>query len=288
MKALFALNKLSAAEKNFLKVKQLTGEYTPDEWLNLFTRLRDFDKQGDGTRKFGGWLGCGGIAVSFFSIFLIVIYVGLLTLPIGLLMAAVGLTIYFYIKRFDIPGEILTNAVLPIVKIMREEMQPGEKLKLRLDLRGFKQPEKLINQGQPYQKGAYYNIVDYFYKDQWIDGEALLRDGTKLIWSIFDLVKYSKKSKRTPRGKYKTKYKEKNQTLIQMQIAMHEKRYILPPKLKQKEQGRTVLTKKGDDYNWMSVRKMVKHPVGQKFGVHDFLDAVASAYVRATPVRGKK
>ncbi|HRH41642.1 MAG TPA: hypothetical protein PKY82_08365 [Pyrinomonadaceae bacterium] len=288
MKAFFTLGKLSAEEKNLLLKKQITDAKTPDQWLAFFQKLRDFDKESDSTRKWTGGIGCAGFFVIFFSFFLMAIYVGFLTIFIGLFMVIAGLAAYFYIKKYDIPGEVLTNTLIPILKILREEMKPSELLKLKLDLRGFALKEKLTNQSQPYQRGAYYSIIDYFYKDQWFDGETVLADGTILKWNVFDYAKQSKKSKRTPRGKYKSKTKNKHRSFISMTVGMHEKKYELPEKLKQKDQVGNIRTKESGDYNWMNIKKMIKHWEGQTFSAQDFANAVAIAYTRATPTGGKK
>ncbi len=288
MKALLILNSLSTAEKEFLKGKQISGEYSPQEWLALFTKLRNFDMMGDQSRKVSGWIGCGGVLMSFISLFLLTIVVGFITLPIGLILAGAGLGAYFYLKGFDLPGDALTKAVMPIVKVMQEEMDSNGKLKLRVDLRGFEQKDKFISQGQPYERGAYYKIIDHFYRDPWFAGEALLADGTKLIWSVEDLVKHSKRSKRTARGKHKTKTKDARRSLVQMQAAMHEKKYVLPDKLKQKGPEGHIQTKKAGNCYWMNVRKMIKYSAGKTFEAPDLINVIAAAYIRASPVRGKQ
>lgn len=288
MKALSAISSLSAEEKNFVISKQLTAAYTPDEWLNLFKKLKDFDSQGDSTRTTGFRLGCVGLILTFVGIILLTVFVGVFLIVIGILLAIVSFTIYFYLKPYDMPGEILSKTLVPIVLILREEMNPQEKLKLKLDLRGFSMPEKLVNKSQSYARGNYHAIVDSYYRDHWLDGETILADGTRLIWSVEDLVKSSQKSKRNARGKHKTKTKNKHQSLISLQVGMNNKKYILPEKLKQKGAEGAIRTKDVDKYSWMRVRKMVKHQAEKTFSPADFVNVVASAYLRAVPAGGKK
>ncbi len=291
MKALFTLNALSSEEKNLLKTKQIQAEMPIQQWLDLFTKLRDFDKEADTSRKWGGGIGCGGLVFAFVGIFLIGIIIGIIMIPIGIILAIGGLVIYFYLKPYDIQGEILTNRVLPIIKILREEMKANEKLKLRLDLRGFEFPEKFLSKSEDYGDNSFFSssryksIIDYYYRDQWMDGDATLADGTRLIWSAYDLVKHIKKVKHR---KGKRKSKSKYRTHISMQIGMNRKRYALPLSLKQKGQEGAVRTQKSRDFVWMLVKKTVKHPAGQSFQPNDFVNTIASAYVRATPVGGQK
>jgi hypothetical protein len=284
VKAIFTLNSLSSAEKNLLKTKQIQTEMPAQQWLDLFTKLRDFDKEADTSRKWAGGIGCGGLVLAFVGIFLIGIFIGLAMIPIGIILAIGGLIIYFYLKPYDIQGDFLTNRVLPILKILREEMKEKENLKLRLDIRGFEKTDKLLNQSQNYGSGMYRSIIDYYYRDQWMDGDATLADGTRLVWSVYDLVKHIKKVKYR---KNKQKSKSKYRTHISMQVGMHRKRYRLQP-LKDKGNEGLLRTQKSGDYFWMLVKKTIKHPAGQSFQPNDFVNTIASAYVRATPVGGRK
>ena len=288
MKALFTLNSLSNEEKELLKAKQINAERTVEEWFALFTKLRDFDKQGDRTRKWSFGIGCFGIILAIVGILLIAAFVGVLFIPLGIILAVAGIITYFYIKRFDIPGEVLTNTVIPILTVLREDMKSNQKLQMRLDLRGFAIPEKLSNQSEPYASGVYHKIVDSFYRDHWFDGKTILADGTHLIWSIHDLAKRQNKSKRNYRGKHKSKTKDKHRSFISMQIGMKSKRYTLPKKFKEKSKEGAIVTKSTDDFDWMDVRRNIKHPDGQTFQPTDFVNAIASAYLRATPHGEKK
>lgn len=279
---------MSKAEKSFLKTKQISSVNTPDEWLKFFKRLKEFDRQGDSSRKWGFGFGCLGLIILIAGLFLIGAIVGYVIIPIGAIIGAAGFFIYFYLKPYDIPGDILSKTLIPLILIIREEMNPQEGLKLRVDLRGFAIPEKIVNQTKPYARGSYHKIIDSFYRDPWLDGDTRFADGTRLIWSIEDLVKSSSKSKRNPRGKHKTKTKDKHQSRISLQVGMHNKRYSLPEKVKQKGVEGAIRTKDAGDYSWMSINKMVKHPVGQTFAPQDFVNSIASAYIRATPAGGKK
>lgn len=285
MKAIFTINSLLPEEKNLLKVKQIQAEMPPEQWINLFTKLRDFDKQADSSRWIGGGMGCVGVLLAIIGIPLISVLVGIAMIPIGIILAAVGIYVYFSLKPYDIQGDVLTTRVLPLLKILREEMKTNENLKLRLDLRGFEFPEKLLSQSPDYGSGAYRSIIDYFYRDHWMDGDATLADGTRLIWSVYDLVKHIKKVKYR---KGKRKSKSKYRTYISMQVGMNRKRYTLPPSLKLKGQEGAVRTQKSGDYAWMLVKKTVKHATGESFQPNDFVNTVASAYIRATPVGGRK
>jgi hypothetical protein len=295
VKAITTLSSLSPEEKNFLKNKQIVAANTPDGWIGFLRKLKQIDDEGDKTRKRSFSIGCLGLAATVVGIILLfigisiwIIPIGILIIPIGVLITAIAYGIYFYLKSYDIPGSILSHTLVPMLMILREEMKPDEQIKLRLDLRGFSIPEKLVKTSPSYSRGAYYKIVDSFYRDHWLDGDTVLADGTRLIWSIEDLVKSSKKTKRNASNKHKTKTKDKHQSVISLQVGMYNKRYSFPPKIKQKTAEGAIRTRDADRYSWMMLRKVIKHQGEQTFTPADFINAVAGAYARAVPAGGRK
>lgn len=283
-----AISSLSAEEKKFLKTKELIDAKTPDEWISFLKKLKDVDASGDKTRKTFGGFGCLGLIIAFIGIILLGFGIGIFIIPIGILLAAVCYGIYFYLRSFDISASVISNTIVPLMMILREETKPDEKVKLRLDLRGFAKPEKLVKKNPTFASGVYHAVNESFYRDHWMDGETALADGTRLIWAIEDLVKNTQKSKRTPRGKYKSKTKNKTRCLLSMQIGMSKKRYALPEKLKQKNVEGVIRTKEADDYNWMSVNKLVRNVGEQALPPQEFVNSIASAYIRAVPAGGRK
>ncbi len=277
IEAFTTLFSLSAEQKKLLKEKQIQDERTPEEWIKLFTTIADFDKKRD---RGQGW-GCGciiaGFILTIISFPLIAVYVGILTLPVAILMLIIGLIAYFFLKGYDVPGEKLTNFILPILKVLQEDMDPNEKLKLKLDLRGFEVAEKKTGESQKYDKGVYYNCIDFYYRDHWMQGEAVLLDGTQLVWNIYDLVRNTRKTKRNYRGKIKTKTKPKHKTFIALRAGMKNDKYFLQNDLKEKgKEGKIAINDSGKR-SWITIRKSIKHP----FTPHDFFMTVASAYNRA-------
>lgn len=284
MKAIFTLSKLNSDEKNLLKSKQILAEMPVEQWIELFAKLRAFDKEGDSSRKWAGGLAIASGFIVFFGFVTLVIYIGFLLIPLGVLMFVFFLPAYLYLRSFDIKAEFLAERLLPILFILREEMKPNGLLKLRIDFRGFEFSEKLVNQSDKRKTSIYKSIIDYYYRDNWIDGDATLADGTRLVWSITDLVKHIKKVKYR---KGKKKSKSKYRTVLSTQIGMHRKRYLLPDTKEKGVEGK-LRTKKSGAYNWMMVTKTVKHLPPTSFQPVEFVNSIAAAYVRATPLGGRK
>jgi uncharacterized membrane protein YkoI len=57
--------------------------------------------------------------------------------------------------------------------------------------------------------------------------EAVLVDGSKLWWSVSDTIRERKKTKRNPRGKYKTKTKYSKKTEVDVELGLRRKLYEL-------------------------------------------------------------
>ena len=288
MGAFSSLYSLSAEQKQLLKSKQIYGEHTPDKWLQLLTPVARYDVEGDKARGWGCGLSIAGLIISIISIPLMSIVIGFVTLPIALLMLIGGFIVYYFLKGYDLPGQNLSKTVIPMLMILREEMEDNEKLKLRLDLRGFETAEKKTGESKPYQKGAYHNVIDYYYRDHWMEGQATLGDGTRIRWSLYDLARNSKKTKRTPRGKTKTKTKTKNRSYIAMQIGMKNEKYALQDGLKQKGQEGKIEIKDSGKRSWVTISRTIKHPIGESFGPEHFVNAIAVAYKKANPTGGKQ
>lgn len=287
MQALFTLRSLSPPEKNLLKKKQIQGELTPDEWISLITNLVNFEKQGDLTRKksenaiiFLFLAVFPGVAVILFSPSRLTLTILPFAAVAWVILLLIAIFIYFYIKSFDLSGDVLTDKILPIIKVLREEMQPTEKIKLKLDLRGYNLPEKLLRKDSPFSKGDYYSITNSYFRDPWFSGEAQLADGTKLVWKIASLVRNTYKTKKNPRGKVKSKIKEKFRTVTDFRAGMDKKRYKLP-KLSHKTSDGRILTRNSGDYTWMRIVKNIKHADSNSFSYKDFVDLPATVYSNA-------
>lgn len=284
MKAIFTLSKLTPEEKNLLKTKQVQANMPPQQWIDLFSKLRDFDKEADSSRLLAGWMIAAGVLITIVGIPLTAILIGFVIIPIGIILAGTFLYVFFSLKQYDIKSEILSGKVLPTLLVLREEMKPGDGLKLRLDLRGFEIPEKLVNQSPKRNTSIYRSIVDYYYRDNWMDGDATLADGTRLVWNAQELVKHIKKVKYR---KGKRKSKSKFRSVLTTQIGMHRKRYRLPA-VREKGNDGKIATRKSGEFHWMRISKTIKHPPGQTFKPTDFLNTVATAYSRAIPAGGPK
>jgi hypothetical protein len=277
-----------------VRQKLLSGSRSPDEWIELLGPLADYDHDLLARRKRAGkrlgWVIGLGVALAFVAVFVQPIAAAVVALA-TIVAALVIYPAYSSAKRMDLADAPLGFA-LPLIPILREDADPGKPLDLRLDLRGGLVPAKRTSESKPYKKGPYHKVVDTLYEDPWLVGHAEFADGATLDWTVTDLIRSSKKTKRNPRGKIKTKTKRKKRTNFDVTMAFPAKNYApaqTPPGTPPAGGLRKDALKPGDRRTTVRVSRVVKsNDVDAPPEVSDLLDLVAHAYTRVTPTRRKK
>ena len=303
MNALSFLNSLSDEDKNFLKTQQVDSVKSAQDWIEFFNNCLDFDKTGDKERKKNGWLAIISAVPALGSGFIVLSLIGNFSTKSGFLtffisvflicLVTVFLAVFFgdrYGKLSPynlVCNEMIRQQVLPILMLLRADSKSSQPIKLRLDLRGFSTADKLVDSDPTYQNSSGYNVTVSRYKDNWMNGETMLTDGTQIVWNALDFYKQTVKIKYKRKGKTKTKKKHKGNGLISMQIGMDRDIYTLPPRLKDKTESDKITTKKEGKHDWMEIRQKTDYGEGC-FHIKNFADAIAKAYTRATPVKGAK
>src|SRR5262249_26954880 len=145
---------------------------------------------------------------------------------IGVVAAIVAIVLFVRFKSQDLSDNLRTAAV-PFLAVLREDMNPGDALTVNNDLRPYAIDEKKKSQSEPYKKGAYYKIVDKLYVDPWFEGSTALADGTKVKWNLIEHVVQHHKTKRTSRGKIKSKTKTSRKTVAVVTLAFPNKEYAV-------------------------------------------------------------
>jgi hypothetical protein len=286
---------MSAEQQQMLRQKVLSGSRSPDEWIELLAPLAEYDRDLEARRKrIGkrlGWVIGLGILLAFVAVFVQPIVAGVVAVA-TIVAALVMYPAYSSAKKMDLADAPLGFA-LPLVPILREDADPGKPLDLKLDLRGGLVPAKRTGESKPYEKGAYHKVVDTVYEDPWIVGHAEFADGATLDWTVTDHILSSKKTKRNPRGKIKTKTKRKKKTNFDVTMAFPAKNYVPAPQaLGAAPSGgelRKDTLKPGDGRTTVRVSRVVKSTdVDAPPEVSHLLDLVAHAYNRVAPARRKK
>jgi hypothetical protein len=125
--------------------------------------------------------------------------------------------------------------------------------------------------------------VDTLFADAWFEGSARLADGAVLRWRIRDDVRESKRTKRNPRGKYKTKTLHYKRSQIRVTVSLPVKSYAVSevPSVP----GQEVEVQRGVKRCTIKLSRKLKikslDPIDPRF----LIDAIATAYRSVSPMR---
>src|SRR5512142_3184503 len=136
-----AFKALAPEQQAIVRDKRVEGKLSPDEWMQLIAPVAQFDEQSDALR-----------------------------------VSKAGFFVRRFARKHDVPNG-LRSFTLPLLPILREDIDPEVPLELRLDLSGWKQKAKEVGKGEPYKKGIYHKVVDTMYDDAWLVGHARFADG---------------------------------------------------------------------------------------------------------------
>ena len=223
---------LSPEQKGILASKAFDLNRRPGDLIDLLTPIANRDRAADGTRRRLGILAVSAIPV---SVLLMVVFAAMglrflapITLAMGFGLFMVGLLVWHKRRRVELSIN-LGETVLPILNIFREDFARDQPVHLKVDLSPPKTKEKKKQESAPYQKGS-SKIVDVLYFDPWMEGSAMLNDGTALSWTVTDSIRERRSTRQNPRGKYKVKKKllSKN-TRIKVQLGLRKSRYDVTP-----------------------------------------------------------
>lgn len=226
MNVLTLYRSLDAEQKQILRDKQLDLKRPVDELLTLLKPLAACDAAADKSRK---PLGCTfAIAIVLTIVLCFNFPWPVLAIPLAVFLAVVLITgfLFFWTRRVDLSNN-LREFVIPVLTLFREDIDRRHPFHVKLDLRPPLSKDKKTGESAPYQRGAYHKIVDSTYVDHWMTAEGVLVEGTRLWWSITDSIRERKKTKKNPRGKYKSKTKYTKKTKIEVEVGLQKKAYEL-------------------------------------------------------------
>jgi hypothetical protein len=279
-----AYRALTAEQKQLLRTKQVEGTRTPSDWLALLTPLGTYDQSADKLRKLGCTAGIVSGILIFVSLFLLapIPPLGVLLLVGSLAVLVPALIIYQTTSKLDLATD-LHKFVLPLLAVLREDVAPGQHVRLALDMRGSTVKEKQVRQSEPYAAGAYHRVVATFYQDLWLNGEAPLADGSRLSWRLVDRVRKLEKTKRNARGKTKTKTRHKQKTHMVVQLALRGDRYAVAA-APAAAADRLEITP-GEKRHTVKLHRVIVTDSLTTPESQQLLELIGAAFSRATPVK---
>lgn len=280
--ALKAFRSLSPEQKALLETKQVSGEYEPRSLIELLRPIAEYDRLSDKART---PMGCTTAALFVLSLVLLVVAanVSLFLLPLSL--AALGGAIFLLVtvlrlRKLDLSNNF-RHVAMPLFAVLKEDMEAGATMNVRLDLTPPTAKAKKTGTGKPYKEGAYYKVVDTTFVDPWFGGGTRLADGSLLQWDVTDDVIESARTKKTARGKHKTKTKYRKQSTINVTVALPHKEYAvtnLPA-----DEGEKVKVRESEKRTTLRLAKRVKAKSIDPIDPAEIFDIISEAYKRVRP-----
>ena len=282
MLMLKAYRSLTAEQKQILSDKRLKSNRPIDETLALLRPLAECDSLADKSRtKLGCTLGLSIVAlIAVAIVFANVGWSWVATTAIvlvALIMLGSGY-LWSWTKRIDVSNNFRQFA-LPVLTVFREDIDAKHPLHLDVDLSSPTVDAKKQSESAPYKAGVYHKVIDTMYADPWMKAEALLVDGSKLSWSVSDTIRERKKTKRNPRGKYKTKTKYAKKTDVDVELGLKRKLYEVggPP-----ADGEVT---SDDKRSTVRVSRQLKTDSLDPVDPRALIDLIADVYRSASPVK---
>jgi hypothetical protein len=282
---------LPEEQRKFLRDKQIEANWWPAQWMGFLTSLADHDARADAVRKRTGWwltwavlIGIAGAVGLVFVAPAAGIAFGVLALVAVIVLARA----WSSMRRTDLPGDNMRFAAT-MVNVLQEDIAPQAGLWLRIDVRGPTDDAKKSHVSPQYKRGVYHKVVDTFYDDPWFGGGADLADDARLTWTIHDRTRSSKRTKRNPRGKIKTKTKLKKTTYFQVALALPAKNYAVAGVGEARGGDTKVKVKPAESRTNVRVTSVAKTTdVKAAPDPQQLIALIAEAYRRAQPSRRKK
>lgn len=142
------------------------------------------------------------------------------------------------------------SVVVPVLRVLQEDMEPGAPLGVTADLRGPMVDDKRGMSRNLNVRPPVRSASETFYNDPWLVVRAELRDGSVLDVVVVERVRMRRVVKRNPRGKIKSKTKSKTIRMVRATRRLPKGMPVvqaapapgwLSVRVQPKENGRTVL-----------------------------------------------
>lgn len=254
---------LDPKQKEFIKTGQRIFLNKPQELLTFLKPLASFDKDCDGARRQCGIILVVVFVCGFFGIILNAndilsgSFFSVLS-TLGSITFFAALISYFILNKINIDNN-LREFVVPVINAVSQDMAAADKIRVKLDLRGKCIVAKKLKEHKD-DPGwfSYPKVTTTTYKDNWLDGSAMLYDGSKLFFSVTDVVTKVQRTKKNFRGKVKSKTKMKIKHQIKVGMGLKQKNYQFVPNAQLQEAGDRLKQKAGRNRSIVSLTRVEK------------------------------
>lgn len=270
---------LHPEQAQFLSTKKLKTTRSYEYCYPFLKKLGSLDLLVDSTKRavMFGLLLSGFLLV--FGIFILFAGIGIpFLLPIGLIFFIpfiIFMVMRTKLKAVDLPDSFNLFCI-PFLSIIGEDMEKNGNVQLQLDLRGYEQSDKLIDDKKLSNHG-YPKIRQCIYKDPFFDCHVDLAGKGKLYCTIISIVRQRKITKKNPRGKIKCKTKEKKQALVSIRLSQ--------PMEASSETVPKCSIKSGKKRTTVSVKHKIRNYSDESEILRDVLKTIGEAYMRFNAIK---
>jgi hypothetical protein len=131
-------------------------------------------------------------------------------------------------RKWRLPDRV-GSALVPLVRVLSEDVAPNGTLAVTADLRGPQVPGKAGPARDLPVRRPIRSVREWFVHDTWLRLRAELRDGSVLELTVTDRIRYRRIHKVNPRGKHKRKTKTKVVQRISVTRVLPKGRAIRQP-----------------------------------------------------------
>jgi len=177
----------------------------------------------------------------------------------------------------------LPRLVVPLLAVLKEEVDATAPVTLAVDLTAAQLPQKLAGTQDLPDAPPFYKISARLYRDAWMTGQCQLANGARLAWSVTAELREISRRKRGG-GKVKFQTKVKNRSLFTVSIALPKDGFAFAPPSGAASVPADGRLKVGAKRDTLTLTRVVKTNSAEPPDAAHLLDTMADAFRRARAV----
>ncbi|KJR40437.1 hypothetical protein MCHI_003659 [Candidatus Magnetoovum chiemensis] len=207
--------------------RRLSGKWPLTRVLYFISSLSEFDLSIERKKKRAIWIMAGFIAAGLVLgvigdnkkiVFLKYCAFG------SLFFAVISLFVMLRYRSLDLRNE-LREFIAPILQAIRDDIKKNTDISISLELCPIAKKINLTGRSDKYTDGRYYKCYDYYYERDFLEFGCRLADGNRLLLKGHEFLIKSVKTKKTSRGKIKTKHKYRKTTDFKIALQIDNANY---------------------------------------------------------------
>ncbi len=206
--------------------KKLSGQWPLTQLLSILQALSEHDvmieaKRASNTKRL--MFAVIGLVVGIILVFFVRdSWPDLFFLPLALVVILVigiiwGAILSMKYSRSDLPNEF-REYLQPFLENLQDDIKPDSPVGVELMMSPVEKKEFGKGKSDKYSVGVYHSCYDHYFERDFLGLKLRLTDGNRLLLSGKELLIKTSKTKRNPRGKYKTKTKYKKRVTFDVRI----------------------------------------------------------------------